>query len=97
MTVIHDNTERRYKVEDSPSWSIAKRDHGCDYTLKLWGRGRCSLAEGQWHSVKTKERAELLGRHWVATGIDASTACKLSDDELLSDVADIAAVLEAVS
>ena len=94
MTVIHDNTERRYKVEVAPSWSMAKRDHGCDYTIRLWGRGRCSLAEGQWHSVKTKERAELLGRHWVATGIAGSTADNLSDDELLSDGA---AVLEAAS
>jgi len=78
-----DRTEyiRRYTVEASPDWSISYRD-GNPYVVNLWGLGRCSLAEGQWIGTKTAERADLLGRHWVATGIAPMTACCLSDAEL---------------
>lgn len=80
------STERHYKIENAPDWSIAKRDHDCDYMLRLYGHGNCSIAAGEWCAVKTKERAELLGRHWVETGIAGLTACRLSDGELRAAV-----------
>ena len=80
------STARHYKIEPAADWSISKRDHDCDYTLRLYGHGICSIAAGERGAVKTKERAELLGRHWVETGIAGLTACGLSDNELRAAV-----------
>ena len=77
---------RSYKVETAPDWSATKRDRGCDFVLRHWGHGVCSLCEGQPGGVKTKERAELLGLHWVVTGISPGTAERLSNTELLDGI-----------
>ncbi len=54
--------QRRFKLEPAPHYQP------WNWSLRLYGRGVCSLAEGGPSYSNDREWAELCGQYWVRFG-----------------------------